>query len=86
MAPGHDHGDDLDHYRLSVLVERRVPHPDDAAVGLRVRGAHAQHLGFDPEHVAWTDGPGPTEFLDPQADQTRLSDLKPRLKACGVAS
>ena len=38
---------DIHLHLLAALIERRLAHPDQAAVGLRFRRPHFQHFGFD---------------------------------------
>ena len=60
---------DLDHHGLAVLVQRGVPDPHDAPVGIRLRRPDLQDLGLDAQDVAGEDGPGPSDLLHADPDQ-----------------
>src|ERR1700692_2130693 len=55
-------GEHLHHF--VVLIERRVLHPDHAAIGLRFRRPHFEHLALDAQLVAGPHRERPTQLVE----------------------
>src|SRR6202051_3378986 len=51
-----------------VLIERRVLHPDHAAIGLRFRRPHLEHLALDAQFVAAPHRERPAQLVEADAE------------------
>src|SRR5580704_6905717 len=80
-------GEHLHHF--VVLIERRVLHPDHAAIGLRFRGPYFEHLAGDAKLVARPHRERPAQLVEADAQNAAgrpelAVDQKPHGDRCGV--
>lgn len=60
----------IDLYGFAILIERRRPHPDQAAIGARFRWTHLEHFALHVQLIARTNRTRPAQFVETNSKNT----------------